>query len=111
MVDALTGKRRQAQIFVAVVGASNFTYAEATWTPDQTLGDWTEAHTRAFEAIGGLPHLLVPDNTKVTVIKACLYDPQINHTYAALAEHYGTAILPARHVTRPRSKHRPDHRA
>jgi transposase len=72
------------QIFVAVLGASNFTYAEATWT--QTLGDWIGAHTRALEAIGGVPHLLVPDNTKVAIIKACLYDPQINRTYAALAE-------------------------
>jgi len=101
MVDPLTGKRRQAQIFVAVLGASNFTYAEATWT--QTLGDWIGAHTRAFEAIGGVPHLLVPDNTKVAVVKACLYDPQINRSYAALAEHYGTAILPAR-PRRPRDK-------
>ena len=62
IIDRLTGKTRPAQIFVAVLGASNFTYAEASWT--QALADWIGAHTRAFEAIGGVPNLLVPDNTK-----------------------------------------------
>ena len=62
VIDRLTGETRQAWIFVAVLGASNFTYAEATWT--QGLADWIGAHTRAFEAIGGVPNLLVPDNTK-----------------------------------------------
>ena len=101
VIDRLTGEIRQAQIFVAVMGASSFTYAEASWT--QALADWIAAHTRAFEAIGGVPHLLVPDNTKVAVIKACLYDPQINRTYAEMAAHYDTAILPAR-PRRPRDK-------
>ena len=101
MVDRLTGERRSAQIFVAVLGASNFTYAEATWT--QGLADWIGAHIRAFEAIGGVPKLLVPDNTKVAVIKACLYEPQVNRTYAEMAAHYDTAILPAR-PRRPRDK-------
>jgi transposase len=101
IVDRLTGEVRQAQIFVAVMGASNFTYAEATWT--QGIADWIGAHTRAFEAIGGVPHLIVPDNTKVAVIKACLYDPQLNRTYADMAAHYDTAILPAR-PRRPRDK-------
>src|SRR5437868_7987476 len=101
IVDRLTGKTRPAQIFVAVLGASNFTYAEASWT--QALGDWIGAHTRAFEAIGGVPNLLVPDNTKVAVIKACLYEPQVNRTYAEMAAHYGTAVLPAR-PRRPRDK-------
>jgi len=95
------GKTRPAQIFVAVLGASNFTYAEASWT--QALGDWIGAHTRAFAAIGGVPRLLVPDNTKVAVIKACLYEPQVNRTYAEMAAHYDTAILPAR-PRRPRDK-------
>lgn len=81
-------------IFVAVLGASNFTYAQATWT--QGLADWISGHAGAFAAIGGVPALLVPDNTKVAVIKACLYDPQINRSYAEMAAHYGTAILPAR---------------
>jgi len=101
IIDRHTGEIRKAQIFVAVMGASNFLHAEATWT--QGLADWISAHTRAFEAIGGVPHLLVPDNTKVAVIKACLYDPQINRTYADMASHYDTAILPAR-PRRPRDK-------
>src|SRR5216684_8962841 len=72
-----------------------------SWT--QALGDWIGAHTRAFAAIGGVPNLLVPDNTKVAVIKACLYEPQVNRTYAEMAAHYDTAILPAR-PRRPRDK-------
>jgi transposase len=101
IIDRLTGKTRPAQIFVAVLGASNFTYAEASWT--QALADWIGAHTRAFEAIGGVPQLLVPDNTKVAVIRACLYEPQVNRSYADMAVHYDTAILPAR-PRRPRDK-------
>jgi transposase len=101
IVDRLTGEVRQAQIFVAVLGASNFTYAEATWT--QGLSDWIGAHTRVFAAIGGVPRLLVPDNAKVAVIKACLYEPQVNRTYAEMAAHYGTAVLPTR-PHRPRDK-------
>ena len=89
IIDRLTGETRPAQIFVAVMGASNFTYAEASWT--QGLADWIGAHTRAFAAIGGVPNLLVPDNTKVAVIKACLYEPQVNRTYAEMAAHYDTA--------------------
>ena len=84
-----------------MLGASNFTYAEASWT--QALADWIGAHTRAFEAIGGVPNLLVPDNTKVAVIKACLYEPQVNRTYAEMAVHYDTAVPPAR-PRRPRDK-------
>ena len=73
VIDRLTGETRQAQIFVAVLGASSFSDAEATWT--QTLADWIGAHMRAFATIGRAPKLLVPDNTKVAVIKACFYDP------------------------------------
>jgi transposase len=101
VIDRLTGEIRPAQIFVAVLGASSFTYAEATWT--QTLPDWIGAHTRALTAIGGVPKLLVPDNTKVAVVKACLYDPQVNRTYAEMAAHYETAVLPAR-PRKPRDK-------
>jgi transposase len=101
IIDRLTGKTRPAQIFVAVLGASNFTYAEASWS--QALADWIGGHTRAFEAIGGVPNLLVPDNTKVAVIKACRYEPQVNRTYAEMAAHYDTAVLPAR-PRRPRDK-------
>jgi transposase len=64
IIDPLTGEVRQAQIFVGVMGASNFTYVEATWT--QGLADWIGAHTRAFAAIGGVPRLIVPDNAKRT---------------------------------------------
>ena len=63
---------------------------------DGALPDWIDAHVRALEAIGGVPHLLVPDNTKTAVIRACLYDPLVNRTYAEMAAHYETAILPAR---------------
>jgi transposase len=101
VIDRLTGEIHPAQIFVAVLGASSFAYAEATWT--QGLADWIGAHTRAFEAIAGVPHLLVPDNAKVAVIKACLYDPQVNRTYTEMAAHYGTAVLPTR-PHRPRDK-------
>jgi transposase len=101
IIDRLTGEVREAQIFVAVMGASNFTHAEATWT--QGLADWIGAHTRAFAAIDGVPRLLVPDNAKVAVIKACLYEPQVNRTYAEMAAHYGTAVLPTR-PHRPRDK-------
>ena len=101
VVDRLTGEWRPAQIFVAVLGASSLSYAEATWT--QSLPDWIAAHARALEAIGGVPKLLVPDNTKVAVIKACFYDPQVQRTYAAFAEHYDTGVLPAR-PRKPRDK-------
>ena len=101
VIDRLTGEIRKAQIFVAVLGASSFTFARATWT--QTLPDWIDAHVHAFDAIGGAPQLLVPDNTKTAVIKACLHEPQVNRTYAELATHYGAAIFPAR-PRRPRDK-------
>jgi transposase len=101
VVDRLTGEIRMAQLFVAVLGASSFTFAHASWT--QTLPDWIDAHVRALAAIGGVPQLLVPDNTKTAVVKACLYDPQVNRTYAEMAAHHGCAILPAR-PRKPRDK-------
>src|SRR6202050_5442540 len=101
VVDRRTGEMREAQIFVAVLGASSFTFAFASWT--QTLPDWIDAHVRALEAIGGVPELIVPDNTKTAIIKSCLYDPQVNRTYAEMAAHFGAAILPAR-PKRPRDK-------
>ena len=77
-----------------MLGASNLTYAEATWT--QTLPDWTGAHVRMFRFFGGAPKLLVPDNLKSGVNKASFYDPEINRTYGAMAAHYSVGILPAR---------------
>ena len=101
VIDRLTGEIRMAQIFVAVPGASSFTFAKATWT--QALPDWISAHVRAFEAIGGVPELVVPDNAKTAIVRASFYDPQVNRTYAEMAAHYGTAILPAR-PRKPRDK-------
>ena len=101
IVDRLTGEVREAQIFVAVLGASSFSYAQATWT--QGLADWIAAHVGALEAIGGVPRLLVPDNAKVAVVKACLYDPEVNRSYAEMAAYYGMAVLPAR-PKKPRDK-------
>lgn len=94
IVDRSTGEMRSAQIFVAVLGASSYTYAEATWS--QRLPDWIASHQRMFRFFGGVPELLVPDNLKSAVIKADRYTPKINETYAELATHYQTAILPAR---------------
>ena len=96
VIDGLTGEVRTAQIFVATLGASSYTYAEATWT--QALPDWIGSHSRAFAYFGGVPRQVVPDNLKSGVVKACLYDPEINRTYAGMAAHYDTAIVP----TRPR---------
>lgn len=92
--DRLTGEIRQAQIFVAVLGASNYTYAEATWT--QQLPDWLSSHVRALEFLGGVPAIGVPDNLKSGVDRACRYEPEINRSYADLARHYGMAVIPAR---------------
>ncbi len=94
VVDGRTGEIHPAQIFVAVLGASNYTYAEATWT--QQLPDWIGAHGRAFTFIGGVTALLIPDNLKSGVTRACRYEPDINPTYADLAAHYGVAVIPAR---------------
>jgi transposase len=94
VIDALSGEIRTAEIFVAVMGASKYTYAEATWT--QTLPDWIGSHIRAFEYLGSVPALLVPDNLKSAIKEACRYEPQATSTYEDLARHYGTAILPAR---------------
>ncbi len=89
-----TGQVRFAQIFVAVLGASNYTFCEATWS--QSLPDWLGSHVRVFEFLGGIPRLVVPDNLKSAVSKACRYDPDINPSYQQLAAHYGVAIMPAR---------------
>lgn len=101
VIDPSTGEIRSAAIFVAVFGASNYTYAEATW--DQKLANWVGSHVRAFQFFGGVPELLVPDNLRSAVTKACRYEPQLNQTYTDLACHYGTAILPARPY-KPRDK-------
>ncbi len=94
IVDRHTGEVRAAQVFVGVLGASSYTWAEATWT--QSLPDWIGSHQRMLGFFGGVPELLVPDNLKAAVTQADRYAPKINDTYAEMAAHYGTAVLPAR---------------
>ncbi len=94
IVGQATGEIRQAEIFVATLGASNYTYAEPTWT--QSLPDWIASHCRCFEYLGSVPELLVPDNLKSAVTRPCRYEPAANATYEDMADYYGLAILPAR---------------
>jgi transposase len=101
VVEAGTGVIREAQVFVAVWGASNYTFAEATWS--QGLPDWIGSHVRAFEFSGGLPELVIPDNLRSGVTRPCRYEPELNPTYQDLAVHYGVAVMPAR-VRKPRDK-------
>ena len=101
VIDGLTGEVMTAQLFVAVLGASSYTYAEATWT--QTLADWIGSHTRAFAFFGGVTAIIVSDNIKAGITKACFYEPAVNRAYADLAKHYETAIVPARPY-KPRDK-------
>lgn len=101
IVDRHSGEARAAQVFVAVLGASNYTYVEATWT--QKLPDWLGSHVRALGYFGGAPRAVVPDNLKSAVTKARRYEPELNRAYHEFAEHYGVAVLPAR-VRRPRDK-------
>jgi transposase len=101
VVNQETGEVRQASIFVAVLGASNYTYAEATWKRD--VASWIGSHSRAVEFYGGVPSVTVPDNWKAGVKDPCYYEPDLNPTYRDWADHYGTVIIPAR-VRKPRDK-------
>ncbi len=101
VINPETGEVREAQIFVAVLGASSYTYAEATWT--QTLPDWIGAHTRTLAFLGGCPEIVVPDNTRTGVTRACRYEPDLNATYAEWAAYHGVAVIPTR-VRKPRDK-------
>jgi transposase len=101
ITDPVTGELREAQVFVAVLGASNYTYAEATWS--QNLRDWIGAHVRALTFFGGVPEIIVPDNLRSGVAKAHRYEPELNPTYADLAAHYSVAVVPAR-SGKPRDK-------
>lgn len=94
IIDPNTGEIRSAQIFVGVLGASNYTYAEATW--DQRLPNWIASHVRMFNFFGGAPTLVVCDNLKSAVTRACRFDPDVNPTYADCIAHYGAAVLPTR---------------
>lgn len=99
--DPRTGDVRPVQIFVAVLGASNYTYAEATWS--QSAQDWIGSHVRAFAFFGGVTEALIPDNLKGAVIKSNRYEPALHSAYLEMARHYGVVVLPAR-VRKPRDK-------
>ena len=101
LVDPRTGECKTAKLFVAVLGASNLTYVEPVLSED--LPTWVQCHVNAFTYFGGVPEIVVPDNLKSGVTKPDYYDPELNRTYASLAEHYGTAVIPAR-IRKPRDK-------
>jgi transposase len=101
LVDPESGEVSKAEVFVAVLGCSGLLYVEAA--RGQDLGSWLLAHAHAYEYYGGAPEATVPDNLKSAVTKACYYDPEVNASYAELARHYGTAVLPTR-TYRPRDK-------
>jgi transposase len=100
-VDPDSGEVVEAEVFVAVLGCSGLLYAEAT--RGQDVGSWLEAHVHAWSFYGGVAEITVPDNLKAGVTKACFYDPELNPSYAELAQHFDTVVLPAR-VRRPRDK-------
>jgi len=101
VIDPLTGEVRSAQVFVAALGASSYTYAEAVWS--QSLPGWIGAHVRAFAFMLGSVRLVVPDNLKSGVIKACFFEPEIQRTYNEMLDHYQAAAVPARPY-KPRDK-------
>ena len=101
VIDGTTGEVIAVQLFVAALGASNYTYAEATRT--QGLADWIGSHTRAFAFFGGVSAMVVSDNLKSGITKACFYEPAVNRAYAEMAAHYDTAVVPARPY-KPRDK-------
>ena len=99
--DAETGEVHACQLFVAALGGSSYTYAEATRT--QALIDWIGSHSRAFGFFGGVSAMVVSDNLKSGITKACFYEPAVNLSYEEMARYYGTAIVPARPY-KPRDK-------
>ncbi len=101
VTDKVAGKITDCQIFVAVLGSSNYSFAECTAT--QNLSDWIGSNIRAFEFFGGVTELIIPDNLKSGVTKACRYEPELNTTYHEFSLHYGTVIIPAR-VRKPKDK-------
>jgi transposase len=101
VIDGATGEVRRAEVFVAVLGASSYIYAEASWT--QSLADWISVHVNMMAFIGGVPKQIVSDNLRAGITRACFYEPLVNRTYADMAAHYGTAVIPARPY-KPRDK-------
>jgi transposase len=94
IINRDTGEIKEASIFVAVLGASNYTYAEASFS--QELPHWITSHVNAFNFFGGVPQIVIPDNLKSGVSKSCRYEPDINRSYNDMALHYGVAVIPAR---------------
>jgi len=101
IVDPKTGECQEVELFVTVLGASNFSFAEATAT--QQVPDFVESHVRALEYFGGTPAVWIPDQLKSGVTRACRYEPGIQRSYEELAAHYGAAVVPAR-PKKPRDK-------
>lgn len=101
LTNPRTGEKTPTQLFVAALGASSYTYAEAT--PAQTLPHWLMSHVRMFEFYGGVSEILVPDQLRSAVKAPCLYDPGVNLSYHDLATHYATCVIPAR-CRKPRDK-------
>jgi transposase len=101
VIDGSTGEIRRAEIFVGVLGASSYTFAEAAWT--QSLPDWIALHVSMLTFMGGVPRQIVSDNLRAGITRACFYEPLVNRTYADMASHYGTAVIPARPY-KPRDK-------
>ncbi len=101
LVSPKTGEIKPVYIFVASLGASNYTYAEGVTSLN--LASWIGSHVRALEFFGGVPEIIVPDNTKCAVIRPDRYEPDLNPSFADMAAHYGTAVIPTR-VRKPRDK-------
>jgi transposase len=101
VTDPITGEVQAMKLFVATMGASNYTYAEAC--PSEGLADWIRVHSNLFSFLGGTPKFVVCDNLKAAVTNPDRYDPGLNRTYVEMASHYSTAILAAR-PRRPKDK-------
>lgn len=101
VINPVTGEVMKAEIFVASLGASSYIFAEAT--PSQELPNWLMSHVRAFQHLGGVPEIVVPDNLKSAVTTSCRYEPDINPSYQDLAWHFRVAVLPAR-AAKPKDK-------
>lgn len=101
IIDSSGGETHEAQIFVASLGASNYTFVEATLS--QSLPNWIGSHTRAFQFFNGVPEIVVIDNLRSGVLKSHRYEPDINPSYLEMANHYGVAVIPTR-VAAPKDK-------
>lgn len=101
LTDPRNGVVQAGQVFVATLGASEYTYAEVTRT--QSIHDWIASHVRALDFFGGVPEIIVPDNLKAGVTHASRYEPELNRTYQEFAQHYDVAVIPAR-VRKPKDK-------